>query len=918
MSFSKTFQTLLLLASLSVAGLALSGEQPAGRVVWWGQDSSPFRKGMYLPQTNGVLDNGDEILTNVVAIAAGWQQGLVLTSDGTVRAFGRDWFGGNSVPPGLSNVASIAVEGSACWAIRRDGTVARWGGEEEDPANVVASLSNVTAIAWPGYRGYLALKSDGALLGFRFESPSQQGVVPGGGNTNLVQPVRVRGQVLRDVAAVASMGDSPLILKRDGAVFKLGFQSPGSPSSEPQYRYRATNEDTIIVYTSGEVWNVPYQYTTIEPVLLNGVPLSNVTALATGHGHALALKRDGTVIAWGRDISGETQVPAGLSNVVAIAANEQTSLALKRNGTVVAWGANHFGQMSVPAGLSNVVCIATAGWFNLALTTGNVPANVHILPHGRLEEMALEADLIFKGQAISSVRVTNTAFTITQMDVHATTFKVISALKGELSTNIIVFQHYTKGPGAWGGGSPPPHHNFEPDQPYLVFAARADRPGKLYYDYSPSPHDVGKPDQFRQIGGPAILEDDGATRTLDDRPLGKLSIKEAHWVELNLLLNDTNPTNQLYALRRLDALSTNCATSWGHTEDFKRERVLKALAPLITTTNSEIAVAALGCFRFGPDCAAQIAPYSDALIQIASQPSSSARRVAAIAAFSRTALSTITNSLPKWLSDPADDVRARAGLLLSDFPGEPFERALRHAATDPSPMVRARVADAIGNGKITQLLPTLVVLFAETVSLTNPIATLTIDEVEEGGRSYEYNYFDVHISAGDALLKFDLDQVSDILKTNLNDAGFRLSFLCKLSEKDAGRWIKDMAEILDAWRLREKKKSVNWGANPETWQPPLSGTYFHCWKIIYQCLHDVPPAEFAEGKLDRILDVLEASGTSSSSEPRDLYELYRLKELNERATKYRSWCEKTFSYDIGYFFKQVDAQYTNSPAKHEP
>ena len=51
-------------------------------------------------------------------------------------------------------------------------------------------------------------------------------------------------------------------------------------------------------------------------------------------------------------------MPAGLSNVVAIGAGESHSLALKRDGTLLAWGDNSFGQTNVPTGLSNVLAIA--------------------------------------------------------------------------------------------------------------------------------------------------------------------------------------------------------------------------------------------------------------------------------------------------------------------------------------------------------------------------------------------------------------------------------------------------------------------------------------------------------------------------------------------------------------------------------
>jgi hypothetical protein len=108
--------------------------------------------------------------------------------------------------------------------------------------------------------------------------------------------------------------------------------------------------------------------------------LSNVTAIAASatSAHTLALKNDGTVTAWGADWSGQANVPAGLSNVVAIAAGSEHSLALKTDGTVVAWGTNATysvdpGQANVPAGLSNVIAIAAAEVHSVALVSDGSP-----------------------------------------------------------------------------------------------------------------------------------------------------------------------------------------------------------------------------------------------------------------------------------------------------------------------------------------------------------------------------------------------------------------------------------------------------------------------------------------------------------------------------------------------------------------
>ena len=60
-----------------------------------------------------------------------------------------------------------------------------------------------------------------------------------------------------------------------------------------------------------------------------------MVAVAAGQSHSLALRSDGTVVAWGSDLSGQTDVPEGLKDVVAIAAGDFYSLALKSDGTIV-------------------------------------------------------------------------------------------------------------------------------------------------------------------------------------------------------------------------------------------------------------------------------------------------------------------------------------------------------------------------------------------------------------------------------------------------------------------------------------------------------------------------------------------------------------------------------------------------------
>ncbi len=95
--------------------------------------------------------------------------------------------------------------------------------------------------------------------------------------------------------------------------------------------------------------------------------LSGATAIAAGAWHSLALLGDGTVVGWGYDGSGQATPPAGLDQVVAIDAEYAHSLALRADRTVIGWGMDGTGAATPPAGLDEVVAIDTGYNHSLAL-----------------------------------------------------------------------------------------------------------------------------------------------------------------------------------------------------------------------------------------------------------------------------------------------------------------------------------------------------------------------------------------------------------------------------------------------------------------------------------------------------------------------------------------------------------------------
>jgi alpha-tubulin suppressor-like RCC1 family protein len=92
------------------------------------------------------------------------------------------------------------------------------------------------------------------------------------------------------------------------------------------------------------------------PVQVNGMIGTGAIGIAAGYDHAVAMKTDGTVWAWGSNNNGQlgngtttgsvtpVQV-SGISGVAAVAAGYFDSVALKIDSTVWTWGSNSNGQL---------------------------------------------------------------------------------------------------------------------------------------------------------------------------------------------------------------------------------------------------------------------------------------------------------------------------------------------------------------------------------------------------------------------------------------------------------------------------------------------------------------------------------------------------------------------------------------------
>ncbi len=94
---------------------------------------------------------------------------------------------------------------------------------------------------------------------------------------------------------------------------------------------------------------------------------SGVRAVSANWLHTLLLMQDGTVAVFGANWNDQNSVASGLVGVAEVAAGSNHSVALLSSGTVVAWGENAFGQTSVPNNLTNVKSIAAGASHTIAL-----------------------------------------------------------------------------------------------------------------------------------------------------------------------------------------------------------------------------------------------------------------------------------------------------------------------------------------------------------------------------------------------------------------------------------------------------------------------------------------------------------------------------------------------------------------------
>ena len=329
------------------------------------------------------------VINTYKTIAAGDDHTTVLKKDGTVWAWGRGYDGqlGDGTNAGrkfplpvcvdlecsvlLDEVIEIAASYNSTYALKKDGTVWAWGdnsgygyGEFIDysklgdgtridrslPVQVCADencinyLDNVVSIDTQ-FSSVAALKNDGTVWTWGWNGNGELG---DGSKINRSIPVQVCSDFdcnnhLDNIAAVSTGAGFMVALKSDGTVWSWGSNYDGELGN-------GTTVNSV----------VPVQV--CEDISCASF-LSQVTLIDAGSDFAIALKKDGSVWAWGDNTYGQLADSSNIGSTIPqpvcadanclsfldqiknLSATFSSSIALKNNGELLTWGNNVRGKL---------------------------------------------------------------------------------------------------------------------------------------------------------------------------------------------------------------------------------------------------------------------------------------------------------------------------------------------------------------------------------------------------------------------------------------------------------------------------------------------------------------------------------------------------------------------------------------------
>jgi alpha-tubulin suppressor-like RCC1 family protein len=327
------------------AGAAHSLALAADGTVWaWGENGrGQLGDGSTINRSSPVPVTG---MRDVVALAAGGQSSYAVKRDGTLWAWGLNQLGslgdGTTVDrhlpvqvPGLSDITAVAAGVYHVLALDANGAVWSWGSNgsgqlgdgttnNRSLAGPVGGLGHVRGIAAGGGHS-LAIEEDGTLWAWGANGAGQLGV---GSNVDSSVPILVAR--IDDVRSVGAGMEHSVALRADGSVWSWGGNAVGQ-LGDGTFRQRNA------------------------PVRVARLPL--IHRIAVGYYHSFALGPGGRVWAWGLNLLGELgdgtwvlrrRTPVALTtlaDVTDVAGGGAHGLALTSGNLFYGWGWNASGQV---------------------------------------------------------------------------------------------------------------------------------------------------------------------------------------------------------------------------------------------------------------------------------------------------------------------------------------------------------------------------------------------------------------------------------------------------------------------------------------------------------------------------------------------------------------------------------------------